>query len=187
MSVSEFREVFDSFEHQMFRLESLDHYIAENEREPLERFRAGLAQDPAWRRPWAGTIAAINARGASIGRVHVVTEPLTEYVTFEMTCAYPASVQAGEDVRILPRSTAERLGVPCEDFWLLDDTRTASMAYDEDGHWLHVDLTDDPQVVQEHVRLRELVRAEATPLFDYLSGAGMEPAPGSLLTPQEQQ
>ncbi|WP_241483192.1 DUF6879 family protein [Nocardiopsis halophila] len=187
MSPSEFRDVFDDFEQQMFRLESLDFYVAENEREPLERFRAGLPQDPAWRRPWAGTIAAINARGASIGRVHVVTEPLTEYVIFEMTCAYPASVRAGEDVRILPRAIAERMGVPCEDFWLLDDVRTARMAYDEEGNWLHVDLTDDPEIVRGHVRLRELVRAEATPLLDYLSSAGLKPAPGSLLTPQEQQ
>ena len=35
-------------------------------------------------------------------RVHVVSEPLTDYLRFEIT-GYRLNVEAGEDVRILPR------------------------------------------------------------------------------------
>jgi hypothetical protein len=171
-----FRQEFDHFECEAFRLETLDHYVAENEREPLERFRSGLPQDPVWREPWMTKVAQIRGRGAAIGRVHVVSEPLSEYVVFELTCAYPANVAAGEDIRILPRSVATRLCVPNEDFWLFDERRSGLMAYDDVGRWLHVEMTEDVETIRRHARLRDVARAEAVPLLDFLKAAGLEPA-----------
>jgi hypothetical protein len=139
-----------SSRHQVFRLETLDFYDSKSERVPLERFRAGLPQDPSWLGPWADRVRAINRRGASIGRVHVVSEPLTEYVTFEMTCAYPSNIDAGEEIGVLPRPAAEKLGVPDGDYWLFDDERVERMVYDDDGALMHVDVTSDPLVSGSH-------------------------------------
>ncbi|MEU3020906.1 DUF6879 family protein [Nocardiopsis sp. NPDC007018] len=175
MNPEEFREIFDDFQHRVFRLETLDFYDAENERAPLERFRAGLPQDLAWRERWRGKVEAIKIRGASISRVHIVSEPLSTYAKFEMTCAYPANVGAGEDVRVLPRAIADELGVPNEDYWLFDDDRSAAMAYDDEGRWRHVEMTDDPTTVRRHVRWRDITSAESVPLFDYLKSVGLEP------------
>ncbi len=173
MTMADFFRTFDDFRHQVFRLETLDFYDSKSERVPLERFRAGLPQDPSWLGPWADRVRAINRRGASIGRVHVVSEPLTEYVIFEMTCAYPSNIDAGEEIAILPRPTAEKLGVPDGDYWLFDDERVGRMVYDDDGALTHVDVTSDPVVVDEYVHWRQVCRANAVPLRQYLPRAGL--------------
>lgn len=175
----DFLRTFDDFRHQVFRLESLDFYDSKSERTPWESFRADLPQDPAWLEPWADRVRLIKRRGASIGRVHVVSEPLSEYVVFEMTCAYPANVDAGEEIGILPRSTAEKLGVPSVDYWLFDDQRTGVMVYDREGALTHVEVTDDPAVVREHVYWRQICQANAVPLRRYLADAGLRPQVGS--------
>lgn len=177
--MADFLRTFDDFRHQVFRLETFDFYDSKSERVPLERFRAGLPQDPAWLEPWARRVRSIKRRGASIGRVHVVSEPLSEYVTFEMTCAYPSNIDAGEEIGVLPRSTAQRLGVPELDYWLFDDERTGVMVYDGTGALTHVEVTRDPALVRQHVRWRQICRAHATPLREYLAEAGLRPQVGS--------
>lgn len=185
MVMPDFLHTFDDFRHQVFRLESLDFYDSKSERAPLERFRAGLPQDPTWLEPWADRVRSINRRGASIGRVHVVTEPLSEYVLFEMTCAYPANLDAGEEIGILPRSTAQRLEVPETDYWLFDDERTGVMVYDDAGTLSHVEVTRDPVVVREHVHWRQICQDHAIPLRKYLAEAGLQPRIGSEHHPEE--
>ncbi|MEV2276535.1 DUF6879 family protein [Nocardiopsis sp. NPDC049922] len=182
LMMSEFQDTFDDFQHQVFRLETLDFYDSPSEREPLARFRAGQPQDSTWRARWTARVRTIRKRGATIGRVHVVTEPLTEYVRFEMTCAYPSNVEDGEDVRILPRGLADELGVPTIDFWLFDDERTAIMVYDESGALTHIEVTRDPDTVRDHARWRDLTRAHAIPLRQYLTSVGLEPQVGRTAT-----
>ena len=62
-----------------------------------------------------------------MSRVHVVSEPVSDYVRFELLHVYPANVEAGEDVRILGRAKAEaQPGPSCDgDFWLFDDDLAA--------------------------------------------------------------
>ena len=45
--------------------------------------------------------AAVEA-GKVFQRVHVVTEPLTDYLRYELGWSYPPNIEAGEDIRILP-------------------------------------------------------------------------------------
>lgn len=173
MTMTDFFRTFDDFRHQVFRLETLDFYDSKSERVPLERFRSGLPQDPSWLGPWGERVRAIRDRGASISRVHVVSEPLTEYVVFEMTCAYPSNIDAGEEIGVMPRSTAEELGVPDGDYWLFDDERVGRMLYDEDGALSHVEVTSDPEVVRDHVYWRQVCRNKAVPLQRYMPRAGL--------------
>jgi hypothetical protein len=127
----EFGAAFDSkFWRSAFRLELLDRYVAANEAEPLRRFRSGEPQDPSWREPWAQYVRTALRAGKQMARVHVVDEPLSEYLEFELTCGYPSSVAAGEDVRILPRPTwSSHLWLPERDFWLFDDGEAVVMIY----------------------------------------------------------
>lgn len=174
---SEFAARFLSwFDTSAFRLETLDSYIADNEREPYQRFLAGKPQDLGWRRPWQQTVRGIRREGGSIGRVHIVSEPLTDYLRFELTCAYPASVEAGEDVRILSREAADRLGLPqAEDFWLFDDVRSAVLGYGPNGEFVDVEIVTDPERVAQHTQWRRTAQDAAVPLHDYLETAGLAP------------
>lgn len=159
----------DSFTEDVFRLELLDHYVAANEAEPLKEFASGRLPAAGWREPWKRFVRSVIASGRSMARVHVVTEPLTLYTLFEITCVYPANVDAGEDVRVLPRQLIEANDLPGSDYWLLDSERVALMDYDDNGNWLGVDVTDRPDIVSQCRRARDITMEKAIPLNDYLA------------------
>jgi hypothetical protein len=152
-----------------FRLELLDFYVAPNEAEPYARFLAGEPHNPAWREPWKSLVRQARSAGKRMERVHVVTEPLTDYLCFELTRTYPASVEAGEDVRVLPRRLAAGLDLPGRDFWLFDTDLLAVMEYDSDGNWLSVDLTDDAAAIDRHAQGRDVALRHSVPLIRYLA------------------
>jgi hypothetical protein len=157
-----------------FRLELLDSYHAANESEPFRRFLAGEPNDPAWREPWKQFVSLARRRGKHMARVHIVSEPLTDYVRFELDWVYPANVAAGEDVRILPRGLTANLELPNTDYWLFDDHQVGIMTYDDAGNWLHVDLVDDPDVVRQYVRGRDTAMQHAIPLLAYSAQVTMK-------------
>lgn len=169
LTPAQFAELFAGFTESAFRLELLDHYIAANETGPYEEFLDGAAPSWEWREPWKRFVREKLAAGATMSRVHVVTEPLTDYVLFELTCVYPANVEAGEDVRVLPRRWAAGLDLPVLDFWLLDSSAAGIMHYDEAGNWLSVDFTTEPDVINECRAARDAARARAVPLNTYLA------------------
>lgn len=149
---SNFQALFRSFAHSAFRLETLQSYGASGEDSSFEAFRAG---EPYTRHHgkdvWLGHIAHATSIGATMCRVHVLTEPLTEYVQFEATWAYAPNVAAGEDIRVICLDEGEDWpnGVPQSDFWLFDDERLYAMHYAESGSFLGVEpVTDDDSVHQ---------------------------------------
>lgn len=164
-------------DHSTYRLELLDQYIAESEREPFARFRAGETPGSTWHRPWRDFVAESHRAGKRMERVHVVSEPPTDYVRFEMSCAYPASVEAGEDVRILPRDTVRELNLPDHDYWLFDSKLVGVMDYGDDGRLLRVTLTDDPATVVRHCYWRDVALHHSTPLESYRNARMDHPKP----------
>jgi hypothetical protein len=172
----EFGEAFDSFRSSAFRLELLGRYFAANEAEPFRRFLAGEPQDPEWREPWKRLVRDAARDGKRMARVHVVGEPLTDYLRFELTCAYPANVEAGEDVRILQSSQWAPLTLPQDDFWLFDDREAAFLIYDADGNFQGAETTSDPAVIADYREARDLAMRHSVPLADYLASLGMKEA-----------
>lgn len=174
LSAAEFNEQFTQlWQHTTFRLELRDFYIAANEQNPFARFQAGQQQDLSWRGPWRRVVSRATQAGRRMQRVHVVTEPLTPYIEFELTCAYPSSVAAGEDIRIIPRGEASGLHLPAHDFWLFDSRLVALLNYDAAGNFLTVDLNEDPDVAQRHCQWRDIVLRYATPLLVYLDSKNL--------------
>lgn len=55
---------------------------------------------------WLDTVQGARAAGKCMERVHVVVEPLSDYMRYELTWWYPANVAAGEDIRIIPAQGA---------------------------------------------------------------------------------
>ena len=56
----------------------------------------------------------------TIRRARIVSEPVSEYIRFEYDITF-TNVEAGEDVRWLPRRRASDLLLPGNDFWVFDD------------------------------------------------------------------
>jgi hypothetical protein len=159
---------FDSlFKRRIFRLETLDEYDAPNEREPYARFLAGDPVDPAWREPWKRLVREVRASGRIMQRVHVVSEPVSDYIRFELLHVYPANVEAGEDVRILSRSEP---WPPGGDFWLFDDDLAAWLTYDGSGRVREVRLIGDDFAVRHHLgTVRADALRQSVPLAQYVA------------------
>lgn len=157
------------FTRRVFRVETLDYYDAPNEHEPYARFLAGKPDDQAWREPWKEIVREHRSAGRTMQRVHVVTEPVSDYVRFELLRGYPASVEAGEDIRILGRQAAIRAGLSSTDFWLFDDHLAARLAYDRDGKVANVFMERDPAFVSWYRAFRDTALQISIQLADYVT------------------
>lgn len=154
----EFSEWFSRFRFSCFRLETLPSYGGSGEDSSLAAFLAGGNPPPdAERRDWTRQVQAAAQHGRSMSRVHVVTEPLTDYLRFEIGWSYPQSVAAGEDVRILPLVDTGQwpTDVLREDFWLFDSSVLFVMVYDADGMWRGIEWVTDPTRVVTACRARD--------------------------------
>lgn len=157
------------FEHRVFRLETLDYYDAENEREPYARFLAGESVDPAWRRPWQELVRGVRASGRVMQRVQIVTEPLSDYIRFSLLHAKPYNVEAGEDVRILNRAAASTANLLRCDYWLFDDDLAAVLLYDDAGRVERVALQNSEDVPVWLGTIRDEALRLSVPLAQYVA------------------
>lgn len=169
-----FDAAFDTARFSAFRLETLQSYGNSGEDRALDAFVTG---QPYVLTPgkcsWTSLVLDRRRAGCAMQRVHVVTEPLTDYVSFELTWGYAPNVAAGEDIRIvsvglhqpwpadLPRET---------DFWLFDASELYAMRYDRDGTWLGVDLVTDPSRVEQAIAWRDSALRLGIQWADFIRG-----------------
>jgi hypothetical protein len=170
--VADLGSAFQNLSASWFRLETLQAYDVDVEHESFAEFlRTGRLDSPGdveWRAMISGHVAA----GRSLRRVHVVEEPLTDYVRYEIA-EYVRNHDAGEDIRLLPVPVGEwPEGLPhATDFWLLDDgqpTESAwAMEYDDAGRFLGVARVEDADLIDTYRQWRDTALALSKPLSDY--------------------
>jgi hypothetical protein len=171
LASGEFNELFTSFGHTAYRLETLQRYDVSYEEETFAAFLAGHPVPPDMaKNEWTSMISQAVAAGKSFRRVHVVSEPLTDYLRYEIEWSYGPNVAAGEDIRILPGQPGP-LGLPDHDYWLFDSRDLWVMEYDGDGRFLHAEQASDPAAIVQHNYWRDQALSLATPYTDYLTRA----------------
>lgn len=169
---AEFHELFRGFTRSAFRLETLQSYGASGEDAAFEAFQAG---QPYTRHPgkdvWLGHLKRAASVGAVMSRVHVLTEPLSDYVRFESTWAYAPNVEAGEDIRVICLGEHDRwpAGLPRHDYWLFDDERLYAMHYADSGRFLGVERVCDEAAVLRSREWRDAAWRLATPWPDWIT------------------
>ncbi|WP_327677647.1 DUF6879 family protein [Kitasatospora sp. NBC_00458] len=163
------RAFFDAMEHDAWRLETLPAYAMPQEDNAVRRFLAGEPVGPADTAAWTARLRGYRESGRRVGRVHVLTRPLTDYLRFEFAY-YRHSVGAGEDVRILDLTDRPNPGLPDQDFWLFDDSRVVLMNYRADGTQINRQVHEgDPTPYAEWKRLAV---AESVPFLEYVKDHG---------------
>jgi len=167
-----FDAAFDTAQSSAFRLETLQRYGNSGEDPALDAFISGqpYVLTPG-KRSWTSLVRDRRRVGCVMQRVHVVTEPLTDYASFELTWGYGPNVAAGEDIRIVPVGEGEPwpAGLPRDtDFWLFDASKLYAMHYDQDGTWLGVDLVTDPSRVDQAVAWRDAALRLGIPWADFI-------------------
>jgi hypothetical protein len=164
-----FHAVFRSFERTAFHLEVRDFYRTPEEAAPFQRFLDGEPDDATWQRPWLDMVREVTEAGRSVRRLRVVTVPSSDYTRWLLSIS-GFNVEAGEEIRWLPRTAPEGLPAGDDDFWLFDDRRVVFTLFEPDGTFAGGAATDDPAIVRHCVRARTALWAAGIPHDDYLKG-----------------
>lgn len=161
---------FTTYRREALHLEMRDVYATDIERDRFQTWLRSKPLDPAaeaeWWRPWFDLMAANRAAGKTLRRLRIVSEPVTDYIRFEWLDAFKL-VEAGEDVRWLPRRRASALLLPGNDFWLFDDETLTFTHFSGNGQVLDHELTTDPEVVAACKSAFEAAWAIAIPHSEY--------------------
>ena len=130
----------------------------------------GQRYDPAartsWWDEWWQLTADTVARGVSMRRARIVSEPVSDYVQFEYDVTF-MNIAAGEDVRWLPRRQASDLALPGNDFWLLDEQTVVLNHFTGDGEFTGVETSDEPALAKLCGSAFSSVWERATPHQNY--------------------
>jgi hypothetical protein len=147
-----------------------DIYATDIERSRFQTWLSGKPLDPVaeaeWWHPWFDLMSRNLAAGKTLRRLRIISEPVTDYIRFEWLDAAQL-VQAGENVRWLPRRLASTLLLPGNDCWIFDRETVAFTHFSGDGHVLGHELTTDTSVVEAVLTAFEAAWSIAIPHVDY--------------------
>jgi hypothetical protein len=162
-----FDELFRDAELEAFHLEVRDDYYPPDY-PPLVRFLNHEPEDYEWFKPWLDQVREATGRGVAVNRARVVTVPHNDYTRYAKHVAR-LNVEAGEDVRYLPRHLINPGELTVDDWWIFDDSVVAFTVFEpgENGKWLGGAVTTDPRIVEYIRTVKERVWSMATPLAEY--------------------
>lgn len=116
----------------LLRIETLDWYDSAADDPHYRRWlnTGQVEMNDTWQ-AWLDRIRGDTEAGITWRRVHVVSEPLTDYLRFELGVQYVANAQAGEQIRIFNAPT--EAVAEMEDFFVANGHRVAVSSYDTTG------------------------------------------------------
>ncbi|WP_439662837.1 DUF6879 family protein [Lentzea sp. HUAS TT2] len=163
-----FSALFREFNSSAWRWEAQGTYNQPDEVEPWQRWRDGVPvlEDLDWLRPWLNDIRAATESGKVFQRVRMLTEPLTEYLRWQMEVT-PANLAAGEEIWLLTQAAASRLGLPTHDFWIFDRVKVAVLHYGAQG-LVGAEIVTEPATVARYEQWRKIACAEAVSYEDFV-------------------
>jgi hypothetical protein len=169
MRYEEFTALFPQVEHEALHLEMRDSYGTEAEIPHLAKWGAGEPDDLGWLQPWCTQVRDATTAGKRFRRARVVSEPLSDYQRWALSLTAPM-VEAGEDIRWVPRARVSELMFPGNDFWLFDGELLVFLVFA--GNGLVVDRTarTDPNLIARCRASFEAAWALSIPHHDYMPG-----------------
>jgi hypothetical protein len=162
--------LFESCQRFAWHLETRDWYGVDDEKGRYSRFLATGQRDhqaeAPERRHWLSLMRSTAQAGRQVRRARIVCEPFSDYMRFSYAGTQP-NIDAGEDIRWLPRRNASRLALPGNDFWLFDGDRVLFNYFTGDGRSAGHELAADPGAVGLCRAAFEAVWAAAIPHARY--------------------
>lgn len=157
------RSIKKSFVH----LETRDSYGTEVELPHMAKWRRGEPDNFAWLGWWLEMLRDHRAAGRTCRRLRVVSEPISDYQRWTLSHA-EMFVDAGEDIRYLPRRRLATLALPGSgDFYVFDDERALFLHYAGTGTNTGFETSTDADVVAACGQAFAAAWEMATPVRDY--------------------
>lgn len=169
------------FEHTAFRLELQANYVEAGEDDPVPQFLAGHPGPPTDElAAWFEQIHVATSAGKRVQRVRVQHQPPTPYQAWERWLDRNWNTPAGENIRYLSREQAHHIGLlpaaGTTDWWLFDDQWLILMHFDDAGHRVGNEITDEHEPVEQARQWRYLAVHHGVPLDN--TDADPQPTPG---------
>jgi hypothetical protein len=165
--VSPTGDFFDRFHRSAWRLECRPFY--QPDAAEFDRWQHGqppTLDQQAQRQRWIDNITTASQHGRTVGRVLVVTLPLTPYWQWRVETGRQHAA-AGEDIRVADRAKHPDLG-DLGDFWMFDDAHALLLDYDPTGGFLHAHPVTDQTALGRYRRQRDQGIAGSVPLAEFL-------------------
>lgn len=143
----EFEELLTGFKREAIHLETRDAYGTAVELPHMAKWAAGESDDLEWLQGWCATLREHVVAGRSVRRARVVSEPLSDYQRWSHSIAHPM-VEAGEDIRWVPRRLVSSIAMPGNDYYLFDDRLVVFLHYAGSGLATHKVTSADPADIQ---------------------------------------
>lgn len=147
ISNDEFDELLQAVEDEFIHLETRDAYGTETELPHMAQWAAGEDDDLAWLGDWCAMLRRHAAAGRSLRRARIVSEPLSDYQRWSYSIAQPM-VEAGEDIRWVPRRLVSSIGIPGNDFYVIDRRTVIFLHYSGAGLSTDLTVSTDPADVE---------------------------------------
>ncbi|MFJ9616870.1 DUF6879 family protein [Streptomyces noursei] len=159
-------DLFDTFEHEAFRLETLDDYSQSGSVDAYQSFLAGQERPDGYNADWLEEVKGHVDAGRRMYRVHILKRPLTPYLRFELGWGYVTNATAGEEFFILDITDQPNPLSSVGDFWLFDSATAVPMRYTLDGKFLGADVLAEDRG-REYVTYRDMALAQAVPFAEW--------------------
>ncbi|MDO8508635.1 MAG: hypothetical protein Q7S27_03035 [Nanoarchaeota archaeon] len=150
---------FNEFKKYAFRLEVLQSYSLEEEKDPFEKFLKEEKVTKEDNEDWLEFIQKAKSRGAIVQRVRVVSFPLSDYMRFQMENFRLYMAEGEEIYTIAYRKFLKNKPKIKKDFWLFDDKAVLVMNYDKKGRFLG--FNEWRGDISEYIKLKDLLLANA--------------------------
>jgi hypothetical protein len=128
----EFEGLLTSFGREAIHLEMRDAYGTAIELPHMAKWARGEPDDLEWLQGWCAMLREHVKAGKSVRRARVVSEPLSDYQRWSYSIAGPM-VEAGEDIRWVPRKLLSSVALPGNDFYLFDGQLAVFLLYSGNG------------------------------------------------------
>jgi Family of unknown function (DUF6879) len=162
----EFEQLLRRFERDSSHLETRDAYGTAIELPYMAKWAAGAPDDLKWLQDWCATVRGHVDAGRSVRRARIVSEPLSDYQRWSHSIAQPM-VDAGEDIRWVPRRLVSSIAMPGNDYYLFDDRLVVFLIYAGNGLAMDRVTSTEPADIKLCRSAFEAVWQHAIPHRDY--------------------
>jgi hypothetical protein len=166
ITYAEFQDLTASIQRSAVHLETRDGYGTETELPHMAKWAAGEPDDLDWLQGWCTKVRDHVTKGRTVRRAKIVSEPLSDYQRWAYTLVGPM-VDAGEDIRWVPRRSTSSIAIPGNDFYVLDDELVVFLHYAGSGLNIALTTSTDRADVDRCRTAFEQVWALSIPHRDY--------------------
>ena len=153
----------------LLRVQTRDLYAVASDGEDFRRYVEGLRFEPSQaRQDWAAKLRVDADSGQVRRNVHVVVEPLSQYLAFQFEWGYQYNAAAGQDIRILVADSGPAAAhlMQVGDFTVVEHKDVVCNRYSDDGRFLGA-VQASSDAAQVHAALAELAWERAVPFGEW--------------------